>query len=176
MRTLDIESINQCIDQSIARRNLKKNIRPATLITAIRPEDWDNLDFLAVPTRSGRDGVLIIDIDDALYATPYELAAIKGDKITGRLKPVICDFCKTWQTGSRAATISFHISQRSHNSIAFLCCADLRCSLHVRDKTADSKTSRAQLREDISTENRILRLQDKLKALTNRLELPELRL
>lgn len=174
MRVLDIENINSCIDQSVAKRSLKKNIRPAPIVMTMQPEDWDNLDFLAIPTRSGQGGVLIIDIDNNVYATPYELSPLKSDKVTGRLKPVICDFCKTWQAGSRAATISFPTDRRSHNSIGFLCCTDLRCSLHVRDKTADSKTSRAQLREDITAEERIQRLRNKLKGLINRLQLQQI--
>ncbi|MNQ89913.1 hypothetical protein D3C85_1052370 [compost metagenome] len=137
-------------------------------------QDWNILEILEVPARDGKSGVLIIEIDDRLYVTPYELSVGIGNKTTGQLKPVICDLCRTWQTGSRAGAVTFRIDQRSLNSITFLCCADLKCSLHVRGRTSSARTSRAQLREDITDEYRVQRLRAKLKTLVERLELDPL--
>lgn len=85
--------------------------------------------------------------------------------------PVICDFCKTWQAGGRAGSITFRLERRSLNSVSFLCCLDLKCSLHVRDMTEAAKSSRAQLREDVTREHRIERLNGKLALLVERLKL-----
>lgn len=171
MRAITNQDVESCINQSTAKRNLRKNIRPNSSLSVVAAVDWMNLDFIAIPSRNNKEGILIIDLANTLYAAPYELSPLRGDSESGRLKPVICDFCRTWQTGSRAASISFHPDPRSVNSIGFLCCADLKCSLHVRDKTADSKTSRSQLRENLTTEERIQRLQNKLEGLIKRLQL-----
>ncbi len=171
MRALSLNEINNCIDDPSVKKSLKKNIRPAPIVAGLSTEDWANLDFLTISSRDKRNGLLIIDTNENVYVTPYELSPLRGDSSTGRLKPIICDFCKTWQTGSRAATISFRPNPRSLDTIGFLCCADLQCSLHVRDRTVDSKTSRAQLHENITVEERIDRLRSKLNSLVERLSL-----
>ncbi|HSH18286.1 MAG TPA: FBP domain-containing protein [Candidatus Saccharimonadales bacterium] len=80
------------------------------------------------------------------------------DKMTGRTIPVTCDFCATWQRGSDAARITFiHTNDESH-TYSFLCCADLECSRHVRNKTAAAVLSRTQLHEDMTPQQRIDRL------------------
>lgn len=121
-----------------------------------------------LPTKDNRAGILFLSLDQALYATSYEIDMIKASS-SGRSKPVICDFCRTWQTGARAGAITFRIGRASLHTISFLCCLDLACSLHVRDKTSASKTSRAQLREQVTTEYRIERLNAKLRLLVDRL-------
>lgn len=176
MRALSLDDLNTCIDNSSAKKSLKRNIRPSPIVTNLSADDWQDLDFLTIPSRDKRHGLLIMETLEGIFAIPYELSPLKGDSSTGRLKPVICDLCKTWQTGSRAATISFRPDPRSLNTIGFLCCADLQCSLHVRDKTVDSKTSRAQLRENIGVEERINRLRSKLDSLIKRLSLAPIEL
>ena len=176
MKVLSIDNLTTCIEESSAKKSLKKNIRPVPIVTGLSTEDWASLDFLTIPSRDKRNGLLIIGTDENVYVTPYELSPLRGDSSTGRLKPVICDFCKTWQTGSRAATISFRPNPRSLDTIGFLCCADLQCSLHVRDRTVDSKTSRAQLHENITIEERIDRLRSKLNSLVERLSLAPIEL
>lgn len=64
-------------------------------------EDWDELELLAISTRSKAEGLLLIQ-DTDLYVLPYELATGLKDKTTGRSKPITCDFCYTWQQGGRA--------------------------------------------------------------------------
>lgn len=86
---------------------------------------------------------------------------------TGRSQSIICDLCKTWQYGNKSGSISFKKDRAT--TVAYLCCDDLKCSMHVRNKTSEAFTSRAQLREDISIEQRIERLQGNLRTLVSSL-------
>lgn len=122
--------------------------------------DWKNRDFLAVMNRSKSEGVLIAPLEN-VYVVPFQLQKRKPNK-TGRVEAIICDFCVTWQRGSNSAVISF---AKEKSSVSFLCCGDLDCSLHVRDKTRAAKLSRTQLRENISPEGRVERLQAKLETI-----------
>ncbi len=126
--------------------------------------------MIALPTKDGTAGVLILESGDTLYATSYELHMVSRDS-TGRAKPVICDFCKTWQSGNRAGNITFSTERHSLSSVSFLCCLDLRCSLHIRNMTQTGKISRSQLREDISEEHRIERLKNSINMLAYRIKL-----
>jgi hypothetical protein len=102
---------------------------------------------------------------------PFELTTKIADKITGRTKAIICDFCYTWQRGGNAGRITFHRPSDGH-SFTFLCCADLNCGLHVRGKTPAATLSRAQLHEDLTPEQRVSRLSNKLQAVMTQLEQP----
>lgn len=119
--------------------------------------------MLAVSTRSKAEGILLVQTTD-FYLFPYELTVGLKDKATGRTKPVTCDFCYTWQQGSKAGRITFRRTSDDH-TFTYLCCADLQCSLHVRTKTVDALLSRTQLREDMTDEQRVLRLEEKLQRL-----------
>lgn len=123
---------------------------------------WPEREMLAVFTKSGNEGVLLIEQDGILTVLPFERGKRIVDTRTGRSKPITCDFCKTWQRGSNAATISF---PQPGGSKGYLCCADLDCSLHVRDLTPQSALSRTQLYEDIDVPRRIARLQASLHTL-----------
>lgn len=169
MKAIDIELANRIVASLRLSKSLQKRLNMSSLGST--PETlWTSYEIIGLPTKDGTAGVLIIEMQDDLYATPYELGVV-GDKSTGRAKPVICDFCKTWQAGGRAGSITFRTERRSLNSVSFLCCLDLKCSLHVRDMTEAAKSSRAQLREDVSQEYRIERLKDKLGTLVQRLNL-----
>lgn len=169
MKAIDIELANRIVASLRLSKSLQKRLNMSSLGST--PETlWTSYEIIGLPTKDGTAGVLIVEIQDDLYATPYELGVV-GDKSTGRAKSVICDFCKTWQAGGRAGSITFRPERRSLNSISFLCCLDLKCSLHVRDMTEAAKSSRAQLREDVLQEYRIERLKDKLGMLVQRLNL-----
>lgn len=88
---------------------------------------------------------------------------------TGRRRAIICDFCYTWQPGSNAASITF--STNAKRKIRFMCCADLKCSQHVRTLTKASIVSRTQLRENMTNETRVLRLKQRLKEKIGQLDL-----
>ncbi|RWZ78924.1 MAG: hypothetical protein EOT05_04250 [Candidatus Microsaccharimonas sossegonensis] len=169
MRVISTKLANEIITKLRISKNLQKRLR-LSAFGDISETEWKHYEIIGLPTKDGAAGVLFIEIEDDLYAIPYEIGAV-GDKLTGRSKPVICDLCKTWQAGGRAGSITFRTERRSLNSISFLCCLDLKCSLHVRDMTTAAKTSRAQLREDITQQYRIERLKDKLSMLVKRLGL-----
>lgn len=126
--------------------------------------DWDEREFVHVVDRTGDKGVLVLELDGQRYAAPYELTRRVIDKATGRSKPITCDLCFTWRAGGDGARIRFIRSSDKH-SITLLCCGDLACSSHVRGKTAAAKLSRANLREDMTNEQRVLRLESKLNSL-----------
>lgn len=122
---------------------------------------WEALDFVAIPTKSGNEGVIVAELHGDAYALSYEIKRSITDTRTGRSKPIICDFCYTWQRGGNAANITFTRSDGS--SLTYLCCADLLCSLHVRGLTPQAALSRSQLREDIDDTERIVRLRRRLE-------------
>lgn len=135
--------------------------------------DWDEREFIHIADRTGNKGVLVIELDDVRYAAPYELTRRVTDKATGRSKPITCDLCYTWRGGGDGARIRFIRASDKH-SITLLCCGDLACSAHVRGKTAAAKISRANLREDMTSEQRVERLESKLSGLVELLGLEPL--
>jgi len=145
-----------------ARRTKPRLMRDIRFV----PEEvahWDKREMLAVFTKSANEGVLFIELDDELVLLPFERGKRIIDSATGRSKSITCDFCKTWQRGSNAAIICFPLSDG--RTKGYLCCADLDCSLHVRNLTPQSSLSRTQLHEDITTEGRIVRLKKSLHTL-----------
>ncbi len=115
----------------------------------------DKRDFLAVTTKSDNEGVLMYETS----VHQFELRK-RGSNAAGRVEAIICDFCATWQRGTTSAVITFKKSDR--HTVSHLVCADLDCSLHVRDLTDVSKLSRTQLREHITPEDRVVRLNKRL--------------
>ncbi len=123
--------------------------------------DVEERDFLAIMNKSRSEGVLLLG--DKYH--PFSLAR-KAASSTGRTDGIICDICATWQRGSNAARIT--LPKGDKRTVSYLVCADLDCSLHVRDLTPESKLSRAQLREHIMPTGRIERLhKNLLKILTS---------
>lgn len=152
---------------------MSKSLRRRFSFTLIRETpvaQWGDYEIFGLSTKDRTAGILLIELHEKLYAKIFEIRQI-SNKQTGRAKPIICDFCKTWQTGGRSGSITFRTERRSLNSISFLCCLDLNCSLHVRDVTEAAKLSRVQLREDISQEYRIERLRHRLTLLIESLNL-----
>lgn len=153
MNSITREQLDEMLAEFRIPPRIKRDLR-------FIPEDianWQDRDFIAVTTRSGADGVLFVPFD-TLRAVPFHLQK-RAANSTGRVEAITCDFCATWQRGSNSAIISF---QKQSSSVSFLCCADLLCSLHVRDKTAASVLSRTQLRENNTAEQRVRRLRQRL--------------
>jgi hypothetical protein len=166
MRRLDQESFANLIKRAGVQPRLRRELR-------FRPElaaDWLTREMVAISDRSGNRGVLLIELDGQLYVTAYELLGKIADNQTGRLKPIICDLCYTWQRGIKAARITF-VRSASLNAVAFLCCNDLNCSLHVRGLTPEAKLSRLQLPEDMTVDQRVDRLRRRLNEIVGRLGL-----
>jgi hypothetical protein len=106
--------------------------------------------------------VLWIELDEQIYILPYSLSRGIIDKASGRARPVICDLCYTQQPGTAAARIALKLPGRDGATRSLLCCADLACPDHVRGQTLASRRSKAQLRESISQEDKVERLQRRL--------------
>ena len=120
--------------------------------------DWESRDFIAVMNKAQSEGVLIAELEER-YSIPFRLQK-RSANFQGRIEAIICDLCATWQRGSNSIVISF---QKDKRSVSFLCCGDLSCSFHVREKTPESKLSRTQLRETISIDGKVRRLRNRLK-------------
>jgi len=148
------DELNESLKSQRVSRRLVRDLRYVPEeITSI-----DDRDFLSITTKSGNEGVLLFE--HVMY--PFELQR-RAPNAAGRVEAIICDFCATWQRGTASALITFKKSER--RSVSHLVCADLDCSLHVRDLTPASKISRTQLREHITLEARVQRLHDRLTEL-----------
>ncbi len=154
MPPVDRDAFALLVKSSSAKLRLRKILR-------FVPEEvtnWDLLDFLVVTDKSGREGVLL----HGNVVAPFMIHS-RTAKSSGRVEAIICDICATWRRGTESATITFQAGDR--RSISHLVCADLSCSLHVRGLTDASVLSRSQLREDISPDARIARLNARLAAI-----------
>lgn len=141
-------------------KGLKQRLKRDLRFVPEEITDWQDRDFLAVTNKQGNEGILIIPfMNDAVV--PFTLQARKPNA-QGRTEAIICDVCATWQRGPHSAVITFADGDR--RMVSFLCCGDLNCSLHVRDKTDAAKLSRTQLREQVTPEDRITRLKRRLEA------------
>ncbi len=157
-------------EQGIVAAGLKKK-----LVSELRPkladvDDWGEREFLPITDRSGNRGILWIGLDDQVYILPYTLTRGIIDRASGRARPVICDLCVTQQPGTAAARLHITMSSSPDMSRGILCCADLACSANARGKTMSSLRSKAQLREGISPEGRMERLQNRLRELLKSLD------
>lgn len=149
---------------------IKQRLRQELRFSPESIESWDELEYLAVYDRSMTKGVLVIELGGSMYLAPFEISRGISDGSTGRLKPVICDLCYTWQGGGNAGMLTV-IRKSDQHSFTYLCCADLRCSDHVRTKTVAAERSRTQLHEDLNNEQRSERLALKLRRFVENLEL-----
>jgi hypothetical protein len=170
MKTLTLDTFAALMDAARIKPRLKRDLRFVTSTEHMSETDWSETELLAVTDKSGNKGVVVIELDDRTYVLPCEFKRGITSSSTGRAQPVICDFCSTWQDGSRAGSVAFTHVRNSATNVAYLCCADLACSQHVRTKTSASKISRAQLRENMDDEKRVERLKAKLTRILTSLE------
>ena len=161
MKKLTLIEFNELLSESTIKHRLKSELRFVASTEHLSDEEWSDRELLAITDRNGNKGVLLISLDEDFYMLPYEMKTGIVSSSTGRSQSLICDFCQTWQYGNKSGSISFTKSRTSN--VSYLCCADLKCSMHVRNKTIEAKTSRSQLREDLSTEQRIERLKTRVR-------------
>ena len=154
MKPITREEFSAMLEKARVTKRLQKELR----FVPEEISDWQDRDFLAVCNRSRSEGVLLAPFF-ANKPIPFRLQARRANA-QGRSEAIICDICATWQRGAASASITF---QKQKGSVSFLCCDDLACSLHVRDKTPAAKLSRTQLREDVTREKRIARLRGRLE-------------
>ena len=166
MQVITAEKFKSLLDQVHIKPRLRRELRFVPDATI----DWQNMEFVNVTDRNGDRGVFLIEPYNQLFVVPYELSRRIANKQTGRTKPIICDLCYSWQSGSNSGRISFVRPIDSH-TVTLLCCADLKCSEHVRDKTKAATLSRAQLHEDLTTEQRVERLKSRMQQLCHSLGL-----
>jgi hypothetical protein len=159
MNILTPDQVAALLDATKIKPRIKKSIR----FTPEEITDWGDRDFIVLLDRNRTEGVMIVPLGRGLSAASFRLQRRKPNA-TGKIEAVICDICATWRRGTESAVISFW---RGKSTVSFLCCADLLCSLHVRDKTAAATLSRTQLRESISVEGRIARLKTRLYKMIN---------
>jgi len=156
MKKLDIDTFTELLTLSPIKPRLKRELRFVTSTADLTDQQWDDRELLPIADRSGNNGVLLVSLDDDFYILPYEFKRGITSSVTGRNQSIICDFCQTWQNGSNAGSITFPKDRNS--TVSYLVCGDLKCSLHVRTQTKEAHTSRAQLREDVTIEQRVTRL------------------
>lgn len=170
MRLIQPDYFNTLVQAGGVKPRLRRELRFGASTADIPPAVWAEIELVRVSDRSGNQGVLLLELATGLFVLPYELSGTLADPRTGRSKPAICDLCTTWQAGGNAAPISFG-NVTTGNNHTVLVCADLKCSLHVRNQTNESRISRTQLHEDLTVEQRVNRLKDKLVKLTDTLGL-----
>jgi len=170
MKKLDLAQFNELIAASVVKPRLKKELRFTSSVEHLSDQDWNTFELLAITDRSGNKGVLVVELDAQTYILPAEFKKGITSSLSGRPQPITCDFCVTWQSGTRAGSILFINVKKSGSNVGYLCCADLLCSKHIRSLTDASKTSRSQLREDMTTEQRVERLRYRLKNILESLQ------
>lgn len=171
MRTLNFNSFNEIIKTVHVKPRLRSQLK-FIKSTEVFPDDWSSFELIAISDRTGDKGVLLLEPENDLYIVQYELSRKIIDFTTGRRRAIICDFCYTWQSGSKASSIVFSLPDSSRK-VGFLCCGDLKCSQHVRTATKAAMVSRTQLRENMTNEDRIVRLKSRLMEKIIQLELTE---
>lgn len=170
MKQVSLDQFNELLAGSAVKPRLKQELRFVTSTEHLSEQDWAETELISVRDRSGNKGVLIVTIASGTYVLPYELQKIAPSSSTGRASAILCDFCMTWQSGTRAGSIMLSHHSLSRKRLGYLCCLDLACSSHVRTKTSAAKVSRAQVREDMDIPQRVERLHERLKHLVRALE------
>lgn len=169
MRTITQKDFDEILKNSDLKPRAKSELRFVKSVAAIS-DDWSDYELVSISDRTNDKGVLLVELGNDLFLAQYEISRRIIDYKTGRGRAIICDFCYTWQPGTNAASIVFTHAKTKHK-VGFLCCGDLMCSKHVRTLTKASVVSRAQLRENMSNENRVVRLRDRLSHKIHQLEL-----
>jgi hypothetical protein len=161
MRTLTQSDFDELMKHTGIKTRLVAELKFVKSTEALANE-WSDYELLSIQDRTGDKGVLLLQPYGDVFIISYELSRRIVDSKTGRGRAIICDFCFTWQPGSNAASITFTHAMTKHK-IGFLCCGDLNCSQHVRSATKASIVSRTQLRENMTNDDRIERLKDRLQ-------------
>jgi hypothetical protein len=174
VKRINLEEFNILLDQAVIKKKLKNELRFVQSTENMSDEDWLDRELLAIPSKNEKRGLLILSLDQGLYLIPYDLKSGIISASTGRSQSIICDFCRTWQSGNNSGSISFQKDRMSN--VSYLCCVDLNCSLHVRTKTTAAHTSRAQIREDLTNEQRVDRLKQNLITYISKLPVQAVRI
>ena len=172
MRKLNKDEFSEIVKRTTTiKPRFKRDVRFTVSTDALNDEDWAHRELLAIHDKNKNSGILLLQPYEKLYMVSFEAGTIVRDSSSGRSKAIICDFCYTWRTGGDAGLVTFFPDSQTKNSTAQLCCIDLLCSEHVRTKTSAALMSRAQLREHLTPEARVIRLQQHLQTFIDKLQL-----
>ncbi len=166
MKKIELSDFDMILDNCSIKKKLRSKLRFVSSTSFLTNEDWDDCELLAISDRTGTKGVLLLQPDSNFFVIPYEIKQGMVNS-SGRAQAIICDLCLTWQSGIRAGSVTFPKPDSRSHTVSYLCCADLKCSAHVRTKTTASHISRSQLREDLTPEQRVYRLKNRLNTLIN---------
>lgn len=170
MHILSQSDFKTIIKHAAIKPRFKRDLKFVTGTESLSDSDWKQAEMLAVWNKSKKGGVLLLQPADKLYIIAFDDSGRAGDA-NGRIKPIICDFCYTWQPGFDGGFATFYPDKSGDNSVSMLCCADFDCSRHARGVTLAAKRSRAQIREQLSEDARVERLKDKLTLFIKRYQL-----
>lgn len=168
MQQLTIEQFESMLADAPIKPRFKRELKFRQSTPHMNELAWAETELLAIWNKSKTGGIVLAQPGNELFMIPFDASKHTADK-TGRSKPVICDLCYTWQPSSGGGFVTFYPDKTGSNSVSLLCCLDLRCSEHVRTKTAAGLTSRTQLREHMTNEARAERLRQRLQTFIVRL-------
>lgn len=172
MRTLNKDEFTEILKRTTTiKPRFKRDVRFTVSVEGMADDDWAQRELVAIHDKNHNTGILLLQPYDKLYMVAFEAGGAVRDSGSGRSKAIICDFCYTWRTGGDAGLVTFFADSQTKNSTAQLCCLDLLCSEHVRTKTKAALMSRAQLREHLTPEARVARLQEHLQVFIDKLQL-----
>ena len=123
---------------------------------------WDDLDFLGWRDLSApQRAYLVTTTDDGLVGVVLRLASSDA----GQARRTMCSLCLTTHPGDGVSLMTARKAGRSGqqgNSVGVYLCADLACSLYLRDKKDAGPGGR--LHESLTLEEKAARTTAKLAA------------
>lgn len=164
MQRLSQQQFDTLINGARVKPRLKRELK-------FKPQeiDWEATDFLVITTPAQDKGALVVPAGQGYYVAPFSGRRRLKAGASGRTKAAICDLCYTWQSGGKSAALTFPLRDETR-TISIICCLNLACSQHVRGLTRAAHLSRSQLPETLSAEQRVARLEQRLRALMQRIQ------
>ena len=167
---LTAEQFDVLLKEAAIKPRFKRDLKYRQSTNFMDAVAWDESELLPIWNKSKNGGILLVQVAAKVYMVAFDASKSDVDS-NGRSKSVICDLCYTWQGGRNGGFVTFYPDKTGDNSISLLCCVDLRCSDNVRTKTAAGLTSRTQLRESMTNDDRVARFNQKLQIFVERLQL-----
>lgn len=174
MNSISVEQFEATLKDAPIKPRFKRDLKFRLSTEHMDATAWAETELLPIWNKSKNGGLLLLQVAADLFMVPFDASRTTTD-VSGRSKPVICDLCYTWQPSSGGGFVTFYPDKSSGNSLSLLCCLDLRCSDNVRTKTSAGLTSRTQLREHITNEDRVERLRQKTQNFVSRLGIEPVR-
>lgn len=170
MNIITQESFTLLIKNAAIKPRFKRDLKFTTSTEHLTPDQWQHSEIIPIWNKSKNGGVLLLQPYDTLHIVAFDDSSRAGDA-NGRVKPIICDFCYTWQPGLDGNFVTFYPQKSDSRSVSILCCADFNCSNHARGTTLAAKRARAQIREHLTNDSRIERLREKVQTFIARYQI-----